>query len=103
MNNKDANRLMGTAALMVPKSSQDTLQSAAPLIVGAACVQAEIHVDIIMVAGSAPSRKNINRIIEGLSVDTMMKINAMLKRNPHIYLMCDKANSDKKVRSLQPF
>ena len=78
MDNKDANRLMGTAALMVPKSSQEALQSAAPLIVGAACVQAEIPVDISKVAGSAPSQKNINRMIEGLSVDTLMKINVMI-------------------------
>ena len=57
MDNKDANRLIGTAALMVPTSSQESLQRAAPLIVGASCVQADIPVDIIKVAGSEPSQK----------------------------------------------
>ena len=79
MDNKDANRLMGTAVLMVPKASQEALQSAGILIVGAAYVQAEIPVDVSKVAGSAPSQKNINRMVEGLSVDTLMKINATIK------------------------
>ena len=101
--NEEANRMLATAAVMLPKASQDALQSAVPLIVGAACVNAHIPVDVSKVAMSAPSQKTIDRLVENLSVDTMIKFNAMIKKNPHVYLLCDKANSEKKGAKIASF
>lgn len=94
--NKEANRLMATGVLMVPKALQDALQNDVPRIVSAACINAGVPVDVRKVAQSAPSRETIDRLVENLSVEAMIKINAIIKRNPHVYLQCDKANSDKK-------
>ena len=87
---------MASATLMVPKASQDALQSAVPLIAAAICVNAKIPVDVTKVADSAPSRRTIDRMVGEAAVDVLLKINNTIRKNPKMYGVFDKANGDKK-------
>ena len=49
---EEGDQLMSAAALVMPKASQDSIQSAAPLIIAATCINAGIPVNVEKVVGS---------------------------------------------------
>ena len=87
--------LPGKAISITPKASQNILQSAIPLIYFV--VSADIGLDVSHqdIFDMAPGRHAIENLVAEQASLSYLRVIEVLK-NPHLYLLAEKANSDKK-------
>ena len=88
--------LLGKAISITPKASQNILQSAIPLIYSAFSADIGLDVSHQDICDMAPGRHAIKNLVAEQASLSYLRVIEILKKNPHIYLLADKANSDKK-------
>ena len=88
--------LIGTAIATAPQSSHDCISKITPMLIGGILHSAGAPIDVSKVSSGCPSRQTLHQIIQNVAVETLLVNNNKIHRNANIYLIADKANSDKK-------
>ena len=100
---EEGNRLLGPAALIMPQTSQDSLQSATPLIVAAACVNAGIPINVEKVVRSCPLRTTYGALVKDTASEILLQMNATVKQNKRVFLsLRTRQTTKRKAQRLLP-
>lgn len=92
----ECRQMMGSAAAIAPKASQDALQNVTPLLLGGILHNIGIPVDCNTLPNICPSRNSYKNMVKDVAKDTILCNISKMKKAVFIYLIADKANSDKR-------
>ena len=87
---------LGKALVMMPKASHEVLQSTIPLLCAFFCSIIGLSIPLEKIASICPSRKALSESVAQYATSSYLRALEVLKQNPYIYILADKANSAKK-------
>ena len=86
------NRFFATAAAMVPQAGMSGVSTIAPMVVAAILHNAGIEISPASIVKSLPSNNAITNMVVNNAADTVILTRESIKRNPVVYISCDKGN-----------
>ena len=88
--------MMGSAVAIVPKASQDALKNVTPLLLGGILHNFGISIDFNQLLNICPPCNLFKKMMKTVTKDTILCNISKMKQAVFIYLIADKANSDKR-------
>ena len=94
---------MGSAVVIAPKASHDALQNVTPLLLGGILHNVVIPIDFNLLPNICPSHNSFKKMMKTLAKYKILCNISKMKQAVFIYLIADKANSDKRGGSESTF
>ena len=88
--------MIGSAVSIAPKTLRDVLQKVTPLLVAGVLESAGLPINLNNMPNICPSRNTYMELLKETATETMLVGMGKMKKSVHMYVIADKANSDKK-------